>query len=441
MLRVGLTGGIACGKTFVLRQLAERGCRTLDLDAVARAVTAPGSEALAEIRAAFGGGVLDAEGALDRAALGALVFGDAPARARLNRIVHPRVRAAEADWAREFAKPGSREVLVTDGALIVESGVHLRFDRLVVVHCAPELQLRRLRERDGLGDAAARARIGAQLPSAAKRAFAHFDIDSSGAPGDTQQAAFRLAEALHGLAREARAEAPPCVLDRLAAGLAHGAEDGPRGLSPALLLSEAQASGGFDMEGLARRLESPPSGLPWYRSAEAAPPRLKAARLGVAVAAWVAAARAAHDPELTASAAASVALLTHADPAERAAACLVALMALARASASRAALAARPDEHSRALAARFGGGEPAAWLDAVWAALERAPADPVAAGEACVRLGGDGPAAAALAGLHAVSPADSWPRQGLAPSAGDGGLPEDRAARWRDLLRALRPHA
>ena len=97
MLRVGLTGGIACGKSHVLRRLAARGCRTLDLDAVAREVTAPGGEALARDRGgASARGVLDARGALDRAALAARVFTDAAARARLNRIVHPRVRAAEA---------------------------------------------------------------------------------------------------------------------------------------------------------------------------------------------------------------------------------------------------------------------------------------------------------------------------------------------------------
>ena len=143
MLRVGLTGGIACGKSLVLRRLAERGCRTLDLDAVARAVTAPGSEALAEIRAAFGDSVLDASGALDRPALGALVFHDAAARQRLNRIVHPRVRAAEAGWAAGFGARRVREPCWSPTrALLVESGVHLRFDRLVVVHCTPEQQLR-----------------------------------------------------------------------------------------------------------------------------------------------------------------------------------------------------------------------------------------------------------------------------------------------------------
>ncbi|HSD30174.1 MAG TPA: dephospho-CoA kinase, partial [Vicinamibacteria bacterium] len=113
MLRVGLTGGIGCGKSHVLRRLAAQGFATLDLDAAAREVTAPGSPALAEITAEFGTDILGHDGALDRPALGKVVFADAAARARLNAIVHPRVRAAEARWARALTgREGA--VLVTD---------------------------------------------------------------------------------------------------------------------------------------------------------------------------------------------------------------------------------------------------------------------------------------------------------------------------------------
>ena len=99
MLRVGLTGGIACGKSHALRRLNALGCRTLDLDAVAREVMAPGGEALFEIGEAFGGGVIDARGALDRPALSVAGVHGPSRPGRLNRIVHPRVRAAEALWA------------------------------------------------------------------------------------------------------------------------------------------------------------------------------------------------------------------------------------------------------------------------------------------------------------------------------------------------------
>ena len=149
LLRVGLTGGIASGKTRVLQRLAARGCATLDLDQAARDVVAPGSAALAEIEAAFGPSVLR-NGALDRAALGALVFEDAAARVRLNAIVHPRV--LRAGGGAGLARSRRAPCVVTDAALLVETGAHLRFDRLVVVHCEPELQLARLLARDGLAE-------------------------------------------------------------------------------------------------------------------------------------------------------------------------------------------------------------------------------------------------------------------------------------------------
>ncbi len=419
MLRVGLTGGIACGKSRVLSRLRGLGCRTLDLDAVARDETAPGTPGLIEIAESFGSGVLDSRGWLDRAALGALVFEDGEARARLNRILHPRVRAAEAAWARGFADQ-PEALVVTDGALLIESGVHLRFDRLLVVHCTPALQLLRLRERDGLDERAARARIEAQLASAEKRSFAHFEIDTSGSPEETDRATDALAATLASLAGEVR-EPGGAALERLVGGLVHGADDGPRGLSPALLLSEAAAAGGLEMEALARRLV-PPSRGPWYRAAEAAPPDAPACRLGVALAAWGWCGRG-RDPDFVAAAAASVARLTHADPGSRTDACLVALVALERAVAATSEPGARALAIRFApLAARFGGAAPSGRLDAVWATLERFPLDAAEARARSARLGGDGPTAAALAGLG-------------------GAVPDGAAAAWRSALAVIHPRS
>jgi len=396
VLRVGLTGGIASGKSRVLRRLAERGCRTLDLDAVARHVTEPGSPALAEITAAFGSSVLDARGALDRAALAAVVFGDAVARQQLDAIVHPRVREAERAWAADFADR-SDAVLVTDGALLIESGVHLRFDRLVVVHCTFALQLARLRERDGFDERQARARIEAQLPSAEKRRFAHFEIDTSGSLDETDRATDALATTLASLARDAR-ETQTTPLEPLLGGLVHGPEHGPRGLSPALLLAEAAAAGGLELARLAARLVPPARG-PWYLVAAESRPEVPACRLSVALTAW-ALRRRGSDADFLAAAAASVARLTHSDPGERTDACLVALVAQQRAVAAPGAtelgaLAAR----ALPLAARFGAGPPTGRLEASWAALRRFPADPAAAGALGASLGGDAPTTSALAGL------------------------------------------
>ena len=179
MLKVGLTGGIASGKSHVLRRLAQAGFQTLDLDAVARDVMAPGGTAYADIVRAFGERILAADGAIDRKALGAHVFADAAARRRLEALVHPRIREAE---ARYLSAGAPDSVAVVDAALLVESGQHLRFARLVVVFCEPREQLRRLMARDGLTEADARARLDAQMPPGEKRRFGHFVVDNSRAP-------------------------------------------------------------------------------------------------------------------------------------------------------------------------------------------------------------------------------------------------------------------
>lgn len=417
MLRVGLTGGIACGKSHVLRRLAGHGCHTLDLDAVARDVTAPGSPALAEIAGAFGGSVLGPDGALDRAALAAVVFADLAARARLNGIVHPRVRALESAWARGLVdRPGA--VRVTDAALLVEAGAHLRFDRLVVVHCAPALQLARLRARDSIDERSARARIDAQMGTAEKRAFAHYEVDTSGSVEDTDRAADALAEELRSLAVRPRASTgvPP---ERLLGGLVHGPRDGPRGLSPGVLLTEAAGVGGLEMEALARRLVPAACG-PWYRAAAEAPPEASASRLGVALAVW-ALRRGTPDPAFLAAAAGSVARLTHTDPAARADACLAALVAQQRVVSLPGGDAAADASSLAPLAVRFGGGPPSGGLDVVWEAVRRFPSDPGGAGKECARRGGDAELAAALAGLGAS----------FEPSA--------EAAALRETLAAIQP--
>jgi dephospho-CoA kinase len=368
MLRVGLTGGIACGKSHVLRRLAAHGFATLDLDQVSRDVVAPGEPALAAIAEAFGRRVLGPDGVLDRAALGAIVFADAAARARLNAIVHPRVRAAEAAWAGARAAAGA-EVAVTDAALIVETGAHLRFDRIVVVHCDAAEQLARLRARDGLDETAARARVAAQMPVGEKRVFGHFEVDTSGAETDTEVRADALAQALREAAR--RPAAPAVPLARLEAVVAAGSAAGPRGLSPLALLRTAARAGGLEMEALAARL-SPPAQGSWLEAPRGAPPGAPAAVLAPAVVAWALARPGSADPEFVASAAGSVARLTHEDAGERAAACLCALVIQEALVAGAplddvAGAAARLEPR----AARWGGGPPSPWLADLWARVHR----------------------------------------------------------------------
>jgi dephospho-CoA kinase len=182
---VGLTGGIACGKSTVGRILAEWGVPVLDLDAVAREVVGPGEPALAAIAARWPGVVID--GVLDRAALGAIVFADAEARAALEAITHPAIRARADAWlARQRAQGVA--VAVVEAALLVETGAWRRYDALLVVACRPEVQLARLQARDRCSAAEAERRIAAQLPLADKARMATAVLHNDGGPEDLPSA-------------------------------------------------------------------------------------------------------------------------------------------------------------------------------------------------------------------------------------------------------------
>lgn len=179
MLRVGLTGSIAVGKSFVSAVFAELGARVLDADLTARAVVAPGAEVLRKIVEKFGGEVLRSDGALDRQKLGAIIFADAAKRAELNALLHPLIIEAQDEWLRACEKDDPRGVAIIDAALMIESGSYKRFDKLVVVWCRPEIQLARLMRRDRLDEAAARQRIAVQMAQEEKKTFADYLIDTS----------------------------------------------------------------------------------------------------------------------------------------------------------------------------------------------------------------------------------------------------------------------
>ncbi|TWG10349.1 dephospho-CoA kinase [Micromonospora palomenae] len=178
VLMVGLTGGIGSGKSAVSARLAERGAVVIDADRIAREVVAPGSAGLAEIVAAFGDRVLDADGALDRAALGAVVFGDEVARRRLEAITHPRVRARTAELA---AAAPSDAVVVNDVPLLVEVGLAPTYHLVVVVQTAVATRLERLERDRGMPRAEAERRIAAQADDARRRAAADVVLSNDGA--------------------------------------------------------------------------------------------------------------------------------------------------------------------------------------------------------------------------------------------------------------------
>ncbi len=169
MLRVGLTGGIAAGKSTVARRLVELGAVLIDADVVAREVVAPGTEGLAAVLDAFGPGVLAADGALDRAALAGIVFADQAARERLNAIVHPLVRRR---GQQQLATAPADAVVVQDVPLLVETGLAAGFHLVVVVHAPQAERVRRLAETRDMPESEALARIGAQADDQARRAAA-----------------------------------------------------------------------------------------------------------------------------------------------------------------------------------------------------------------------------------------------------------------------------
>jgi dephospho-CoA kinase len=179
-VRVGLTGGIASGKSLVAEELAARGAVVIDADVLAREVVEPGTEGLAAVVERFGGGVLRA-GRLDRARLGQIVFADPESRRDLERIVHPAVRARAAQL--EQAAPPDA-VVVHIIPLLVETGQQDRFDVVVVVDVDPETQLARLVARDGLDAADAQARLAAQASREQRRAVADIVIDNGGSVTD-----------------------------------------------------------------------------------------------------------------------------------------------------------------------------------------------------------------------------------------------------------------
>ena len=199
MLRIGLTGSIGVGKTFVAGVLAELGCHVLDADLTAREVVEPKSVALEKLVSEFGPEVLQPDGALDRAKLGALVFGDSQRRSTLNSILHPYIIARQDELLREWEAVDPYGIAVVDAALMIESGGYKRFDKLIVVHCRAEIQLQRLMSRNALTRNEAEKRINAQMGQEEKMKFADYLIDTSEGCDDTRRQTEKVHAAIRGL--------------------------------------------------------------------------------------------------------------------------------------------------------------------------------------------------------------------------------------------------
>jgi dephospho-CoA kinase len=197
MQRLGLTGGIASGKTAVAAMLREMGFAVLDADSLAHKLVEPGEPAYDEVVREFGASIVDADSRVNRTKLAAIVFADPTKLGRLNAILHPRVEAVIHKKFAEWSSNGTRGAAFVEAALLVEAGYHKSLDGLVVTWCRPEQQLERLRAR-GLSEEDARQRIAAQLPVEEKLRYATEKIDCSGSLEETRKQVEALAAKLHG---------------------------------------------------------------------------------------------------------------------------------------------------------------------------------------------------------------------------------------------------
>ncbi|MBY0505793.1 MAG: dephospho-CoA kinase [Bryobacteraceae bacterium] len=182
MLRVGLTGGLATGKSFVGQALVKLGCHLLQADHLGHAVLAPDGEAYQAVIDAFGRQILNDDGQINRKRLGEIVFANPAELARLNALVHPAVFARQEAW---FASRPPGAIAIIEAAIMVETGSYRRYHCLILTVCRPELQIARAMARDGLTEAQVRDRLARQLPESEKRKHAHFVIDTSLSEEDT----------------------------------------------------------------------------------------------------------------------------------------------------------------------------------------------------------------------------------------------------------------
>jgi dephospho-CoA kinase len=180
MYLIGLTGGIASGKSTIARRLAEHGAIIIDADIVSREVVAPGSPALASIALEFGEDMIDSEGTLNRAKLGALVFSDAEKLEKLNAIMHPAVKTRSAEVLAKARADNPDSVIVYDVPLLVEADIARNYDEIIVASAPEETRIKRMIQLRGLTDEEAKARIGAQASEAKRLAIADVVIDTGG---------------------------------------------------------------------------------------------------------------------------------------------------------------------------------------------------------------------------------------------------------------------
>lgn len=200
MLRVGLTGGLASGKSFVGEALASLGCHLLKADELGHRLLLPGTAVYDRVVEAFGSSILDTEGRIARRLLASIVFDEPEKLSLLNSIVHPAVIEEEEKWMQRILASDPHGIAIVEAAILIETGSYKRFDKIVLAVCSDEQQIARAMKRDGLTREEAQARLNRQMPLAEKRKFADFIIDTSGEKEQTLEQVRHLHEELRRLA-------------------------------------------------------------------------------------------------------------------------------------------------------------------------------------------------------------------------------------------------
>lgn len=180
MLRMGLTGGIATGKSAVGRMFVELGCHLIDADRIVHRLFEPGQAVYKAVVQEFGDSIIASDGTIDRKVLGDIVFEDPQVREKLNSLVHPATIQYQQDWLLELEGSDPQGIGIVEAALMIEVGTYRNYDKLIVAACPPELQKQRLRSRSGLSGEQIDARIRAQMPMEEKVKYADYVIDTSG---------------------------------------------------------------------------------------------------------------------------------------------------------------------------------------------------------------------------------------------------------------------
>jgi dephospho-CoA kinase len=198
MLRVGLTGGVASGKSTAGAMFVSLGCHLIDSDQITHSLFEPGQPVYKAVVEEFGDRILAPDGSINRRVLGDIVFNDPSARARLNSLVHPAVIRRQQEWLKETEAQDPQGIAIVDAALMIEAGTYKNYDKVIVVVCTPEVQKERFRARSGLSDEQIDARIRAQMSMEEKSGYADFVIENSGSIENTRRQVEQVYEQLRG---------------------------------------------------------------------------------------------------------------------------------------------------------------------------------------------------------------------------------------------------